>query len=143
MGENECLGWFPRYNAGQPMCNDVGCTTNVPTIEYVGLNTSGNPIYKPNTSCGTIPQLSSTDAQRFASAKAELDAMAYKLKPIADELVEEICKSSQKPIEPLSEVTAQQINEAFENIRKTMDKDFPMAFAKRKARKHYKPKFTL
>lgn len=44
---------------------------------------------------------------------------------------------------PLSEETAQQISKAFEDIRKTMEKDFPMAFAKRKARKHYKPKFTL
>ena len=69
--------------------------------------------------------------------------MAYKLKPIADELVEEIYKSSQKPIELLSEAAAQQISKAFENIQKTMDKDFPIAFAKRKARKHYKPKFTL
>lgn len=43
----------------------------------------------------------------------------------------------------ITEETAQQINKAFEDIRKTMDKDFPMAFTKRKARKHYKPKFTL
>lgn len=143
MGENECQGWFPRYAPSIPMCNDVGCTTNVPTIEYVGIDTSGNPIYKPNTSCGTIPKLSPTDSQRISSAKAELDAMPYKLKPIADELVEEIYKSSQKPIDLLSEATARQINEAFENIRKTMDKDFPMTFVQRKARKHYKPKFTL
>lgn len=143
MGENECLGWFPRYTPSKPMCNDVGGTTNVPTIEYVGIDTSGNPIYKPNTSCGAIPKLSPTDSQRIASAKAELDAMAYKLKPIADKLMQEIFESSQKPIELLSEATASQINEAFEDIRKTMGKDFPMAFAKRKARKHYKPKFTL
>jgi hypothetical protein len=43
----------------------------------------------------------------------------------------------------LSEETTQQIHKAFENIQKTMSKDFPIAFAKRKARKHYKPKFTL
>ena len=129
MGENEKLG-FPIYFQGQPMCNDVGCITNVPTIEYVGLDTSGNPIYKPNTSCGTIPQLSATDALRLESAQA-------------DKLMQEIFESSQKPIELLSEETAQQINESFKNIRKTMDKGFPMVFAKRKARKHYKPKFTL
>lgn len=143
MGENECLGWFPRYIGGQPMCNDVGCTTNVPTIEYVGTVTSGNPIYMPNTPCGTIPTLSPTDVQRFASVKAEMDAMAVKYKPIADKLVEEIYQSSQKPIQLLSEETAQRINKAFENIQMTMEKDFPMAFTKRKARKHYKPKFTL
>lgn len=43
----------------------------------------------------------------------------------------------------LSEETAQQIHKAFENIQMAMEKDFPMAFTKRKARKHYKPKFTL
>lgn len=44
---------------------------------------------------------------------------------------------------PISEETAQRINKAFENIHKTTKKDFPLAFPTRKARKHYKPKFTL
>lgn len=143
MGENEELGWFPRYIGAQPICIDVGCTTNVPIIEYVGIDTSGKPIYKPKTSCGTIPKLSPTDAQCFASAKSEMDAIAEKYKPIADRLVNEIYESSQKPIELLTEETAQQINKAFDNIRKTMEKGFPMTFTKRKARKYYKPKFTL
>ena len=43
----------------------------------------------------------------------------------------------------LSEETAQRINKSFENLRMTMENGFPMAFTKRKARKHYKPKFTL
>lgn len=143
MGENEELGWFPRYIGAQPICNDVGRTTNVPIIEYVGMDMSGKPIYKPKTSCGTIPKPSPTHAERMASLKAEMDAMAEKYKPIADKLVEEIYKSSQKPIKPLSEETAQQISKAFGNIQKTMEKGLPMAFAKRKAHKHYKPKFTL
>lgn len=144
MEENEELGWFPRYIGGQPICNDVWCTPNVPTIEYVGIDTSGRPIYKPKTSCGIIPKLSPTDAQRFASTKAEMDAMAEKFQPIVDELMREISDSSQKPIKLLSEETAQRINMAFENTRKTMEKGFPMVFTKRKPRKkHYKPKFTL
>ena len=125
------------------MCNDVGCIPNVPTMEYVGFDTSGKPIYKPKTSCGTNLKQIPTDSQRFASAKAEMDAMAEKYKPIADKLVEEIYKSSQIPMNPLGEITAQQIHKAFEDIRKTMEKDFPMTFCKRKARKYYKPKFTL
>ena len=141
MGENDKLG-FPIYFPSQPMCNDVGCATNVPTIEYIGLATSGNPIFKSNTSCGTIPKLYPTDSQRFASAKAEMDAMAIKYKPIADGLVKEIYESSQKPIELLSEETAQQINEVFNKERKTM-KGFPIVFTKPTKRKHYKPKFTL
>jgi hypothetical protein len=137
MGENEELGWFPRYIGTQPICN------NVPIIEYVGVDTSGTPIYKPKTSCGTIPKPSPTHAERMASLKSEMDAMAEKYKPIADGLVKEIYERSQKPIKPLSEEAAQQLTKAFENIRKTMRKDFPMTFAKRKARKYYKPKFTL
>lgn len=150
MRENEWLGWFPRYIGGQPMCNDVGCATQVwngsqppSDIDYIGIDTSGKPIYKPNTSCGTIPKLSPTHAERMASLKAEVDAMAVRYKPTVDELMREIYENSQKPIELLSEAAAQQINKAFEDIGKTMEKIFPMAFTKRKARKHYKPKFTL
>lgn len=119
MGENECLGWFPRYIGGQPICNDVGCTTNVPIIEYVGLDTGGKPIYKPKTSCGTIPKPSPSHAERMASLKAEVDALAKEYKPIVDKLMEEIYESSQNA---------------------------PLLFTNpttRKARKHYKPKFTL
>ena len=125
MGDNERL-WFPIYFPSQPMCDDVGCATKVwngsqppSDIGYIGIDTSGKPIYKPNTSCGTIPNLSSTDSQRFASAKAEMDAMVEKYKPIVDELVETIYESSQNA---------------------------PLLFTNpttRKARKHYKPKFTL
>lgn len=125
------------------MCNDVGYIPNVPIIEYVGFDTSGKPIYKPKTSCGTIPKQSPSHAELMASLKAEANAMAKKYKPIVDKLMEEIFESSQKPIELLSEETAQRINKAFENIQMTMEKDLPMAFTKRKARNHYKPKFTL
>ena len=85
----------------------------------------------------------STEAERFAKLKSEVDAMAEKYKPIADRLVEEIYERSQKPIEPLSEETAQQTTKAFENIRKTMEKDFTLAIPTHEPRKHYKPKFTL
>lgn len=141
MGENECLGWFPRYTPSEPMCNDVGCVTNVPIIEYVGIDTSGKPIYKPKTSCGTIPKPSPTHAERMASLKSEVDALAKEYKPIIDKLMEEIYESSQKPIELLSEETTHRITKAFEDIRKAMD-NFAIALKPTK-RKHYKPKFTL
>ena len=103
----------------------------------------GKPLYFGDLGCGSITMSSPNDAERFAKLKSEMDTMAEKYKPIADKLVEEIYKSSQKPIGLLSEETAQQINKAFENTRKTMEKGFPMVFTKRKARQHYKPKFTL
>lgn len=121
MGENECLGWFPRYIGGQPICNDVGCTTNVPTIEYVKIDTSEKPIYKPDTSCGTITKPSPTHAERMSSFQAEMNAMTEKYKPIIDALYEELCEITQVPSTRIP----------FTNS------------PKRKARKYYKPKFTL
>jgi hypothetical protein len=115
MGENEELGWFPRYIGAQPICN------NVPIIEYVGIDTSGNPIYKPKTSCGTIPKPSPTHAERMSSLKSEVDDASEKYKPIIDSLYEEMYKITQVP--PFSH--------PFTNS------------PRRKARKHYKPKFTL
>ena len=104
---------------------------------------NGKPIQQGDFGCGHITKPSPSHAERMASLKAEVDALAKEYKPIVDKLMEEIYESSQKPIGLLSEETAQQINESFENLRMTMENGFPMAFTKRKARKHYKPKFTL
>lgn len=104
---------------------------------------NGKPIRQGDFGCGHITKPSPSHTERMASRKAEVDAMTEKYKPVIDKLMDEIYESSQKPIELLSEETAQQINKAFEDIRKTMEKDFPMAFTKRKVRKYYKPRFTL
>lgn len=103
---------------------------------------NGKPIYRGDFGCGHITKPSPTHAERMASLKAEVDALAKEYKPIVDKLMEEIFESSQKPIELLSEETAQQINEVFNKERKTM-KGFPIVFTKPTKRKHYKPKFTL
>lgn len=113
------------------------------TFDGIQFKVDGKPLSDGVLPCGRITTSSPMYAERIAKLKSEMDAMAVKYKPIADKLVGEIYKSSQKPIELLSEETAQQISKAFGNIQKTMEKDFLMAFAKRKAHKHYKPKFTL
>jgi hypothetical protein len=80
---------------------------------------NGKPIHYGDFGCGMISKPSPNDAERFAKVKTEMDAMAEKYKPIADKLVEEIYKSSQNA---------------------------PLLFTNpttRKARKYYKPKFTL
>lgn len=80
---------------------------------------NGKPIHYGDFGCGMISKPSPNDAERFAKVKTEMDAMVEKYKPIADKLVEEIYKSSQNA---------------------------PLLFTNpttRKARKHYKPKFTL
>lgn len=104
---------------------------------------NGKHLHFGDLGCGSITKPSPNDAEQFAKLKSEMDAMAEKYKPIANKLVEEIYKRSQEPIIPLEETTAQRINKAFEDIRKTMNKGFPIVFTKRKPRKHYKPKFTL
>lgn len=113
------------------------------TFDGIQFFINGKPIHSGDFGCGSITYPSPSHAERMTSLKTEVDALAKEYKPIVDKLMEEIYESSQKPIELLSEETAQQINKAFEDIRKTMGKDFPMASTKRKARKHYKPKFTL
>lgn len=102
---------------------------------------NGKPIRQGDFGCGHITKLSPSHAERMASLKAEVDAMAEKYQPIVDELMDEIYESSQKPIGLLSEETAQRINEVFNKARKTMD-NFAIALKPTK-RKHYKPKFTL
>jgi hypothetical protein len=68
MGENECLGWFPKYIGGQPMCSDVGCDTNVPTIGYVGIDASGKPIGLLSEE--TAQQISKAFPMTFTNRKA-------------------------------------------------------------------------
>ena len=139
MGENEKLGFtfevkpydyrtFNRFFGATTDWVEEGRSATTPW--------NGNP-------CGRLTVADPTLEQRIARLKSEQECIAEKYKPIADKLMQEIFESSQKPIELLSEETAQRINKAFENIQMTMEKDFPMAFTKRKARKHYKPKFTL
>lgn len=80
---------------------------------------NGKPIRQGDFGCGHITKPNPSHAERMASLKAEVDALAKEYKPIVDKLMEEIYESSQKA---------------------------PLLFTNpttRKARKHYKPKFTL
>ena len=130
MGENEELGWFPKHIGGQLMCNDVGCTTQVwdgsqmPSVEdYAKVGASDSTsLSHPLKSCGNG---------------------FYVVDELPKGIIRTNISTGYADFKRLTEDTAQQINKAFEDIRKAMDKDFPMAFAKRKARKHYKPRFTL
>ena len=82
---------------------------------------NGKPIRQGDFGCGHITMPSPTHAERMASLKAEVDDAAEKHKPLIDRLYEEMFKITQVP--PFSH--------SFTNS------------PKRKARKYYKPKFTL
>lgn len=139
MGENEKLGFtceevpfdFSTFN------RFFGATTDwVEEGRSATIPWNGNP-------CGRLTVADPTLEQRIARLKSEQECIAEKYKPIADRLVKEIYESSQKPIELLSEETAQRISKALEEMRrKPVDTDFPIALKSAK-HKHYKPKFTL
>lgn len=154
MGENECLGWFPRYTPSKPMCNDVGCATQV-------WNGSQRPNMDDYLKVREFIQPEGTEVIPKEEFMKELGVKPHEVKfdtpnckvsykdgmIVVDETPKGIIRTNistnDADFKRLTEETAQQITKAFEDIRKAMDKDFPMAFAKRKARKHYKPKFTL
>jgi hypothetical protein len=149
MGENECLGWFPRYTQGKPVCDDVGCATQVwdgsqrPNVDdYLEVRE-----FIPPKDTKVIPKEDFMEELGGKPHMMEFDTpnckVSYNDNVIVFGEFTKIFTPQNDGIKPLSEETAQHINESFENIRKTMEKDFPMTFAKRKARKYYKPKFTL
>lgn len=78
---------------------------------------NGKPLHFGDFGCGSITKPNPNDVEYFVKSIA--DATVEKYKPIADKLVEEIYKSSENA---------------------------PLLFTNpttRKARKYYKPKFTL
>lgn len=149
MGENECLGWFPRYTPSKPMCNDVGSATQVwngsqmPSAEYYAKASSSDAKFlaPPN-----YPQLLAVCEDIKKELLQELGSNPHKV--VFDT---PNCKVSYKDdkivvdeLTTISEDRAQMLDEAFKNVRKAVG-GFPFftLLSKRKARKHYKPKFTL
>ena len=133
MVDNECLGWFPRYTPSEPMCNDIECATQVwngsqmPSADdYVKVGSSDAKFLIPPTkSCGN----------GFF--------VVDELTKLPKDIIRTNISTDDAGFKRLSEETTQLINKAFENIHKTTKKVFPLAFPTRKARKYYKPKFTL
>lgn len=158
MGENEKLGFLcattPWVESGT-IATTPWTGNPMPSItDGIGINMSGNLIYKPNTPCGKIPKPSPSHAERMASLKTEMDAMAEKYKPIADKLLEEIYKSSQEPIQPISEKVAKELEDACnkhlgtlselsKSLNPSLDRLITHLCKPSKRKKHYKPKFTL
>lgn len=130
MEDNECLGWFPRYTPSKPMCNDVGCATQV-------WNDSQSP------SAEDYAKVGASDSTSLPHPLKSCGNGFYVVDELPKGIIRTNISTGDADFKCLTEDTAQQIHKAFENLRKTIEKDFPMAFTKRKARKYYKPKFTL
>lgn len=139
MGENEELGWFPKYTPSKPLCNDVGCDTQVcnggqrPNVDdYLEVRK-----FIPPKDTEVIPK------EEFIK---ELGVKPHEVKFDIPN-----CKVSYKDgmivvdeFTPISEDTAQRLDKALKDLRKVTG-GFPFftLLSRRKARKHYKPKFTL
>ena len=113
---------------------------------------NGKPIRQCDFGCGHITKPSPSHAERMASHKAEMDAMAEKYKPIADKLVQEIYDSSS--ISPISDKTAkafekscndylETLSEVSKSLNPCLDRLIAQLTKPTKRKKHYKPKFTL
>lgn len=154
MGENEELGWFPRYIGVQPICNDVGCATQV-------LNGSQRPNvddyleareFIPPKDTKVIPKEDFMEELGGKPHTMEFDTPNCKVSYkdgmiVVDELTKcpiGVVAPQNDGIKPLSEDTAQRLDKAFKDLRKAVG-GFPFftLLSKRKARKYYKPKFTL
>lgn len=110
MGENECLGWFPRYTPSKPIYNDT--------------KSCGNGFYVVDElPQGIIRTNILTDDADF--------------KRLSEETAKAFEKSCNDYLETLSEVS-KSLNPCLERLIANFGKT-----SKRKARKCYKPKFTL
>ena len=145
MGENEKL-WFPIYFQGQPMCNNVGCATQVlngsqmPSAEdYAKVGSSDAKFLTPPTkSCGNgfyvVDELTKLPKDMFRTNISTDDA---DFKHLSEKTAKAFEKSCNDYLETLSEVS-KSLNPCLERLIAKFGET-----SKRKARKHYKPKFTL
>jgi hypothetical protein len=120
MGENECLGWFPKYTQGKGI--EV-----IPKEEFIK-----ELCVKPHEVEFDIPNC------KVSYKDGMIVVDEFTKCPIG------VVAPQNDGIKPLSEDTAQRLDKAFKDLRKAVG-GFPFFTfpSKRKARKYYKPKFTL
>ena len=143
MGENDFLGLFPRYTPSKPMCNDVGCTTQVwngsqiPSAnDYAKVGSSDViSLTPPAKSCGNGFYVVDELPKDIIRTNIPTDDDDFKR--LSEETAKAFEKSCNDHLETLSEVS-KSLNPHLERLIAHFGKT-----SKRKARKHYKPKFTL
>lgn len=167
MGENECLDWFPRYNAGQPMCNDVGCATQVwdgsqipnkddylkvrefiqpegteviPKEEFMkelGVKPHEVKFNIPNCKVSYKDGMIVVDEPPKGIIRTNIQTDDADFKRLSEKTAKAFEKSCNDYLETLSEVS-KSLSPCLERLIAHFGKT-----SKRKARKHYKPRFTL
>lgn len=143
MAENEELEWFPRYTQGKPMCNDVGCATRVwygsqmPSAEdYEKVGSSNATFLLPQTEfCRNGFYV--VDELPENIIRTNISTNDADFKRLSEKTAKAFEKSCNDYLETLSEVS-KSLNPCLERLIAHFGKT-----SKRKARKYYKPKFTL
>ena len=170
MWENEDLRGFPKYAPSKPLCNDVGCATQVwdesqrPNMDdYLEMREfvppKGTEVIpkeefmkeldgKPHKVVFDIPncKVSYKDSNIVVDELTGLSTNMIRtniptddadFKRLSEETAKALEKSCNDYLETLSEVS-KSLNPCLERLIAHFGKT-----SKRKARKHYKPKFTL
>lgn len=138
MGENEELGWFPRYTPSEPICNVVGCTTQMPSAEdYAKVGSSDAKFLTPPIkSCGSgfhvVDELTKLPKDVIRTNISTDDA---DFKRLSERTAKAFEKSCNDYLETLSEVS--------KSLNPCLDRLIAQLTKPTKRKKHYKPKFTL
>ena len=149
MGENEDLRGFPRYFQGQPMCNDVGCATQVwdesqrPNMDdYLGMREfvppNGTEVSTKEEfikELGVKPHKVEFDIPNREVSYKDGMIVVDELTPISEETAKAFEKSCNDYLKTLSEVS--------KSLSPCLDRLIAQLTKPTKRKKHYKPKFTL
>ena len=167
MVENEELGWFPRYIGGQPICNDVGCATQVwdgsripnkddylkvrefiqpegteviPKEEFMkelGVKPHDVKFNIPNCKVSYKDGMIVVDEPQKGIIRTNIPTDDADFKRLSDATAKAFEESCNDYLETLSEVS-KSLSPCLERLIAQLGKT-----PTRKAHKHYKPKFTL
>ena len=163
MRENEELGWFPKYAPSKPLCNDVGCATQV-------WDESQRPNMDDYLEMREFIPPKDTEVISKEEFMKELDGKPHKVvfdipnckvsykdgMIVVDEFTKcpiGVVAPQNDGVKPLSEKTAKAFEkscndylETLSELSKSLSPSLDRLIAqlpKPTKRKHYKPKFTL
>lgn len=136
MGENEELGWFPRYTPSEPMCNVIGCATQIPSAkDYAKVEAQPDAAFSPppTKSCGNGFYV--VDELPKGIIRTNIPTDDADFKRLSEETAKAFEKSCNDYLETLSEVS--------KSLSPCLDRLIAQLTKPTKHKKHYKPKFTL
>lgn len=168
MRENEELGWFPRYAPSKPLCNDVGCATQVwdesqrPNMDdYLEMREfvppKGTEVIpkeefmkeldgKPHKVVFDIPncKVSYKDGNIVVDELTELPMGMIRTNILTDDAdFKRLSEKTAKAFEKSCNDYLETLSELSKSLSPSLDRLIAQLTKPTKRKKHYKPKFTL